>query len=219
MRVTKEQKLKIRASILDAASRGFRENGFGGLGIDGLAKNAGLTSGAFYGHFASKQEAFNRVIETGMNSCAESLENIIKEHGENWPHAFIEFYLGHDHVDDLGHSCVIPGLSADVMRANEDTKSLYEESVLKLAEKMAGNLSEYHNRKRTDTEITSDTQSPGPKAPSSQEAHALNENVWPIMAMMAGSVMMARCVNDPQLKADMLSSSKKWVVQMMDSST
>ena len=41
-------KQEARTKILDAAGRGFRRLGFGGIGVDGLAKEAGVTSGAFY---------------------------------------------------------------------------------------------------------------------------------------------------------------------------
>ena len=47
-----------RKRLIEAAGRGFRTGGFGGIGVDGLAKEAGLTSGAFYAHFGSKTEAF-----------------------------------------------------------------------------------------------------------------------------------------------------------------
>ena len=43
----------VRARLVDAAGRGFRTGGFGGAGVDALAKGAGLTSVAFYAHFSS----------------------------------------------------------------------------------------------------------------------------------------------------------------------
>jgi TetR/AcrR family transcriptional repressor of nem operon len=45
--------------MIAAASRGFRSNGYAGIGVDGLAKAAGVTSGAFYSHFGSKDAAFD----------------------------------------------------------------------------------------------------------------------------------------------------------------
>ena len=194
MRVTKEQKLKIKASILDAACSGFREKGFGGLGVDGLAKKAGLTSGAFYGHFASKQEAFNTVVETGLDTYSQGLDDMVNEHGEEWSRAFVDFYLGHDHVADLSQSCAVPGLSADVMRADKETKMVYEDKVSALAEKMAEHLSNHHQ-----SGIATD-----------------RKDVWPAMAVLAGTVMMARCVNNPVLQEEMLASSQQWVEKMMN---
>jgi TetR/AcrR family transcriptional regulator, transcriptional repressor for nem operon len=55
-----------RERLIEAAGRGFRTSGFGGIGVDGLAKAAGLTSGAFYIHFSSKREAFRFAHHEGF---------------------------------------------------------------------------------------------------------------------------------------------------------
>ena len=55
-----------RTRLVEAAGRGFRSGGFGGTGVDALAKGAGLTSGAFYAHFDSKAEAFRLVVSDGI---------------------------------------------------------------------------------------------------------------------------------------------------------
>lgn len=54
-----------RARLADAVGRGFRTGGFGGAGVDALAKGAGLTSGAFYAHFESKADAFRLAVADG----------------------------------------------------------------------------------------------------------------------------------------------------------
>ena len=58
-----------RERLVEAAGRGFRTGGFGGAGVDALAKGAGLTSGAFYAHFDSKAEAF-RSLPIVWRCCA-----------------------------------------------------------------------------------------------------------------------------------------------------
>ena len=47
---TLNKKQETRKRIINAASRGFRSNGYAGIGVDGIAKEAGVTSGAFYAH-------------------------------------------------------------------------------------------------------------------------------------------------------------------------
>ena len=69
MRYAAGHKEGARTRILDAAGRGFRRLGFGGIGVDGLAKEAGVTSGAFYGHFPSKAEARSR-LRPSPASCS-----------------------------------------------------------------------------------------------------------------------------------------------------
>ena len=61
-----EQKSQTRQQLLQGAGRGFRKAGFGGIGVDGLAKEAGVTSGAFYVHFDSKAQAFRESVALGM---------------------------------------------------------------------------------------------------------------------------------------------------------
>ena len=58
--------------MVAAAGRGFRRQGFGGIGVDGLAKEAEVASGAFYGHFSSKGEAFKAALVAGLTSCARA---------------------------------------------------------------------------------------------------------------------------------------------------
>jgi TetR/AcrR family transcriptional regulator, transcriptional repressor for nem operon len=54
MKVTRQQAERNRKRVLDVAGRLFRENGFDGIGVDGLMKGAGLTHGGFYANFKSK---------------------------------------------------------------------------------------------------------------------------------------------------------------------
>src|SRR5258706_15635283 len=63
MRVTREQAVRTRERILDAAAKLFRERGFGGIGVADLMKAAGLTHGGFYGHFESKEDLMAQACE------------------------------------------------------------------------------------------------------------------------------------------------------------
>ncbi|RZL72837.1 MAG: TetR/AcrR family transcriptional regulator, partial [Rhodococcus sp. (in: high G+C Gram-positive bacteria)] len=56
MRYGKEHKQATRRRIIEVAGRRFKQNGIDGSGIATLMKDAGLTNGAFYAHFASKEE-------------------------------------------------------------------------------------------------------------------------------------------------------------------
>jgi TetR/AcrR family transcriptional repressor of nem operon len=67
------KKEQTRARILDAASQSFRSSGYAGTGVDGVAKAAGVTSGAFYAHFGSKDGAFAAALATGMDEVIEAI--------------------------------------------------------------------------------------------------------------------------------------------------
>ncbi len=72
MRVSKEKAAENRVALLEAASRLFRKRGIDGVGVADIAKEAGLTHGALYAHFPSKDalaaEAFSHVFEGKMTS-------------------------------------------------------------------------------------------------------------------------------------------------------
>jgi AcrR family transcriptional regulator len=62
MKVSKETSARHRDELLNAASRLFRERGFDKVGIAEIAATAGLTHGAFYRHFESKEALCAEVI-------------------------------------------------------------------------------------------------------------------------------------------------------------
>ena len=73
MRYSADQKEKTRQKMLEAAGRGFRKYGYAGIGVDGLAKAAGVTSGAFYSHFGSKDGAFEVALIAGLDEVIEGI--------------------------------------------------------------------------------------------------------------------------------------------------
>lgn len=115
-----------RSRLLDAAGRGFRVGGFGGIGVDALAQSAGLTSGAFYAHFGSKAGAFRMVVDEGMAALQAGIAACRQQHGAAWREAFIDFYLGERMRSGLDEACALPSFSADVARADIETRQIYE---------------------------------------------------------------------------------------------
>ena len=60
MRVSRSQAAESRQTVINVASRLFREHGFDGMGLKDLMKGAWLTQGAFYKPFASKGDLARR---------------------------------------------------------------------------------------------------------------------------------------------------------------
>lgn len=140
MRYSADQKREARARIVEASGRAFRRHGYGGIGVDGLAKEAGVTSGAFYGHFKSKDEAFREIAVGGLNDLAAAIEALRTKHGAGWVEPFIDLYLGERRTCDLGQSCALQSLTPDVMRADEKTRGAYEAAFANLVEAAAKGL-------------------------------------------------------------------------------
>jgi len=169
MRYQAEHKQEAKAKLLEAAGRGFRRLGHGGIGVDGLAKEAGVTSGAFYGHFKSKDAAFEAAALAGLDSLREAIASLQDEQGDHWAELFIEFYLGERLHCGLDASCGLQSLTPDVMRASEDIKASYGAALEKVAQQMAKGLQG-----------------------STEEARL--QKAWSLMALLSGGVTMARSV-------------------------
>lgn len=128
-----EQKLQTRQRILEAAGRGFRKGGFGGIGVDGLAKEAGVTSGAFYVHFDSKAEAFRASVVSGLTELNGGVQYYQSLHGAAWWPEFVHFYLSAKRTCDLSESCTLQSMPPEVARADDASRMAFEAGLREVA--------------------------------------------------------------------------------------
>ncbi len=140
MRYPPDHKQQARARIIEASGRAFRRHGLGGIGIDGLAREAGVTSGAFYGHFKSKDAAFAEIAVQGLKDLAAAIVELQAEHGDAWLEHFVDFYLGERRTCEMAESCGLQSLTPDVMRANAATREAYEGALQEVVEIVASGL-------------------------------------------------------------------------------
>src|SRR5262245_30329975 len=153
MRYSAEHKKETRARILGAAGQLFRKEGYGGSGIDGLTKAAGVTNGAFYGHFKSKKEAFRTAVLAGLDELRLGLVELKADRGKRWLKAFVDFYLGPKRTCDIGQSCALPSLSPEVMRADAETRNAYEVELRRIIKEVASGLPNGTTKERDDVAI------------------------------------------------------------------
>lgn len=172
MRYSAEHKELTRRKILDAAARRFRAEGYEGLGVDGLAKAAGVTNGAFYGHFESKADAFRAVAAQGLVELREGIERIRAERGANWLADFTRFYYSAPKLDCPEDVCALPSFAPEMARSPLETRVAFEAELLAVARAMADGL-------------------PG------EDAEARLQKAWTILALLSGGVTIARALTDP----------------------
>jgi TetR/AcrR family transcriptional regulator, transcriptional repressor for nem operon len=176
MRYSAEHKTETRKRILDAAAQVFRRDGYGGSGIDGLTKAAGVTNGAFYGHFKSKGEAFRTVVLSGLEQLRQGILDLRSNEGAGWLKRFVDFYLGYKRTCDVGDACALPTFSPEMARSDGETREAYQAELLQLIEAVASGLPE-----------------------GSDDARAREEQAIALLAMLSGGVTLARAVPDPVL--------------------
>lgn len=184
---TSSKKEATHQRILEAIHSGFRKHGYDGAGVDGLAKEAEVTSGAFYAHFGSKAGAFREAIHVGLSQVKEAIENLQETSGDNWLDEFSGFYLGEKRCNDLSNSCAMQSLTPEVARSDDETRSIFERDILEVVKIFAQGLSEKDDKENS-------------------------EKAWATISMLIGGVTLARAVKDPEL-ADNIANSIQSVIK------
>lgn len=134
MRYTTEHTADSRAALVTAAARVFREKGYDGVGVDGVAAAAGLTSGSLYKHFGRKAELLRAVLAAGVDRVAERVRKVRGSASVDpvggWVNDFATLHTSRQHRAATGLGCNLPALGADVGRSGDDARALYEAGVM-----------------------------------------------------------------------------------------
>lgn len=170
MRYPPDQKARAKTAILQAGARALRTNGFNGIGVDGLAASAGVTSGAFYSNFSNKEALLDEVIAACVGEPFIDSESGSLAERQDRLRDWLTMYISAEHRADPASGCVMPTLSADVARANPQIRATYQRKMLELIRKMSNVVS-------------------GPEPEREQRA-------WSIIAMMVGAVAISRAMPD-----------------------
>jgi TetR/AcrR family transcriptional repressor of nem operon len=182
-------KVESRQRLTAAAGRRFRERGYGGTGVDGIAQEAGFTSGAFYGHFRSKDEAFIAALTAGLGEVTALIGQLRAKHRDHWVGALADFYFTSMVTCELADGCVLPSLSAEVMRAGGHVHRAYQDGLARLVDAVADGLSQ-------------------------RTADRRRKNAWAIIGQLIGGVTMARAVADAETARQIAAAAKLAVLSL-----
>lgn len=134
MRTTQAEKAKLKEVILKEATPFLKESGLEGAPVDQIMKQAGLTSGALYSHFESKDDLF---VQAMLKELDRSIAYHRTQHAARGDTAlahFIETYLSERHLHAIGKGCVFVALGADIQRQKPKIRALFEEKMVELFE-------------------------------------------------------------------------------------
>lgn len=194
------KKEQTHQKILKSMHKTFRQHGYNGAGVNGLASEAGVTSGAFYAHFGSKSGAFKEVITEGVSQFDQGLKHYQAQYGESWLQEFVAFYLGEKRRTDLNDSCALQSLTPEVVRSDDETKALFQQELLKAAHTMsAKKMSDKTMSAQEETNLANETQQ-------------IDAKTWATLAMIIGGATLARAVKDSDL-ADEIAKSVENIMQ------
>ena len=180
MRYEKGHKDTTRQRIIDVAAKQFRENGVAAVGLAGIMSDAGLTNGAFYTHFESKEDLVRAVLADALQRREQGLAGNLKANAGL--EKSIRDYLAPRHRDNAGAGCPTAALVAEIARHPEGTRDIFTGKAEQIILLIAAQL-------RT-----------GSTAERRRKAMA-------IYGMMVGALQMARAVNDRKFSDEMLESA------------
>jgi len=121
MKVSKEKVAEHRKAILLAAGRQFRLRGFDDVSVADIMKEAGLTHGAFYGHFASKEALIAEAIGTALTPDPAAPRKTVT--------AFADGYLSPRHRDERDASCAFSSLGTEASRGSKELRHTMTQSL------------------------------------------------------------------------------------------
>ena len=133
MRYSPSHKMETREKLLASSAVSAKKSGFSAVGVDGLMKAIGLSGGAFYSHFSSKDELFKVIVERELT---RSLERLSGDHVLDSARLerCLQQYLSMDHVRQPEIGCVLPVLGAEIARSDVQVRETAQTWICRLHE-------------------------------------------------------------------------------------
>src|SRR5579862_2427164 len=115
MKVTKEKAAENRQALVRAASKLFREHGINGVGVADIGKAAGLTHGALYAQFPSKEALASAAL---ADALSRSYARMVASAGDEGPTIgnYLDFFVNKKHRDNLAKGCAMAASGSEVAR-------------------------------------------------------------------------------------------------------
>jgi len=194
MRVSRIKAAENRQTVIDVASRLFRDRGFDGIGLKDLMKAAGLTQGAFYKQFASKEDLAAQASRRAMASAFNRFSAAAAANPDDPLGEAIALYLSTEHREERMDGCPVAALGSDAARQGADVKASFEAGIREYLEMLGLWVDEAEGKE------------PGGKAMA-------------ILSTMVGGMVLSRAVNDPNLAQAFLDSSAQQVREIVATSS
>src|SRR3954464_3002245 len=189
MRYGKDQKQATRQRIVEAAGRRFKRDGIDGAGVAAVMSDAGLTNGAFYGHFTSKEDLVANVLADQLRAQRRSLASQPSDRAGL--EAFIRSYLSPQHRDQCADGCPSAALLDEIARRPAATRQIFTDELMGVVDDIASRL------EPTDVEAA--------------RAHALT-----LFGLMLGTLQLARALSDCELSDQLLAQGVKTALKLLN---
>lgn len=179
-RYSPEHKEATRRRMIETAGRRFKSDGIDGSGIATLVADAGLTNGAFYGHFTSKEDLVASVVTQQLADQVAVVDALPT--GLASVEAFLREYLSAAHRDDPAEGCPSAALLDEIGRCDATTRDAYTEGARSMIEAISRHLDEGGGQ-QTD------------------------ERAIGMFTLLVGALQLARAVTDAELSDRILAAA------------
>lgn len=171
--------------IVDVAARAIRRSGYDGTGVADIMKEAGLTHGAFYAHFASRDAMLAEAADrAGAESVAAATTIVAAVPAEQSLQSLLHAYLSKEHLQGIETGCPISALGSEMPRQTPEVRRAATRHIKEMIDLVARQLPDWGQ--------------PG--------AH---ERALVTVATMVGTLMLARAVDDSVLSDALCNAALK----------
>ncbi|MCA8091045.1 TetR/AcrR family transcriptional regulator [Burkholderia anthina] len=183
MKKSKAETAETRKRILEVAAQAFKSKGITATGVAEIMAAAGLTHGAFYRHFASKDQLVAEACATSMDVLVESAE-VAAEGGQNTFLRHLEDFLSAEYRDDTLGGCPLVAMGSELVRADTQTRRAASQGFEQLIDIVAR------------------------WTPADDLASARDSAMFTLSAMI-GAVTISRILDNPELSDRLLRVTKE----------
>lgn len=184
-RTTRSRKEVTHERIVEVAARAIRRSGYGGTGVADIMKEAGLTHGGFYAHFASREALLAEAADrAGAEAVAAAAHIANAAPPAQALSALVRSYLSKAHVEGAELGCPIAALGSEMPRQAPEVRRVATRRIKEMIDVVARQLPDWGQ--------------------SGAHEHALVT-----VATMVGTLLLARAVDDPKLTDALLEATLK----------
>jgi len=189
MRYSKGHKQATRQRIVEAAGRRFKQDGIDGAGVASLMSDAGLTNGAFYAHFTSKEDLVANVLADQLRAQRQTFDAQPRDRAGL--EAIIRAYLSPQHRDQCADGCPSAALLDEIVRRPAASRQVFTDELLGISDDIAARL-------------------------DPTDAEAGRSDALTLFGLMLGTLQLARALTDRDLSDQLLARGVEIALQLLD---
>jgi TetR/AcrR family transcriptional regulator, transcriptional repressor for nem operon len=187
-----EHKTQTRARIVESARRLFNRHGFEQVTIDQIMASAGLTRGAFYHHFESKDDLYAASVASFATCNPFAVKTLDAAQAMDDPRELarmlIDLYLSDDVLDNVDSHCPLYALPGDVARAGLEPRQAYTDLIRGMSNIYRAALN---------------------------GAHDADRRAESMVALCVGGMVLARTTNDPNLRQSLRAAARHQALALL----